>query len=125
MSNLKLIILMMNAVLRVVAQQWYMYELVKTFGFTVSNCTEQKVDSILSCAAIGRVAKAPTYVFIVDKNLCLWDCKSFKNDYPSVENHKWRQYGKLTQFNFFPLNQNLLITSIIGFLVISIKLLMI
>lgn len=49
-----------------------------TSRFLVSNCTEKKVDSMLSCTAIGRVAKCVTYLFNVDEYLCLWNCNFFK-----------------------------------------------
>lgn len=99
----------MDAFLIIVAQQWY--ELKSTSGFTVSNCSEQQVNSLLSCAAIGRAAKCVTYYFNVDEYLCLWNCKFFENNSPADEIHEWREYGKFRQFKSFSLNINLLITS--------------
>lgn len=80
----------MDAFLIIVAQQWY--ELKSTSGFTVSNCSEQQVNSLLSCAAIGRAAKCVTYYFNVDEYLCLWNCKFFENNSPADEIHEWREY---------------------------------
>lgn len=81
----------MDFFLIIVAQQWY--ELKHSSGGTVSNCSKQQVDSMLSCAAIGRACV--TYFFKVDDYLCLWDCKFFETDYLAVENLGWRKYGKV------------------------------
>ncbi|XP_052681078.1 fucolectin-7-like [Crassostrea angulata] len=90
MNNLKFILLMIDIFVLIVATQWY--ELKSTTGFTVSNCTEQQVDSMLSCAAIGRAAKCVTYYFNVYEYLCSWNCKFFENNSHAVGNQGWRKY---------------------------------
>lgn len=75
MKKFKFNLLIMDVFLIIVVQQCY--ELKTTSRFLVSNCTEKKVDSMLSCAAIGRVAKCVTYLFNVDEYLCLWNCNFF------------------------------------------------
>ncbi|XP_052680823.1 uncharacterized protein LOC128161552 [Crassostrea angulata] len=97
MNNWKYILLMIDIFFTIVAQPWY--KLKSTSGFTVSNCTEQKVDSMLSCAAIGRAAKCVTYYFNVDEYVCLWNCKFFENNSHAVGNHGWRKYEVIWREN--------------------------
>lgn len=85
---------MIDIFVLMVATQWY--ELKSTTGFTVSNCTEQHVDSMLSCAAIWRAAKCVTYYFNVHEYLCSWNFKFFENNSHAVGNQGWRKYGKFT-----------------------------
>eukprot|EP00105_Crassostrea_gigas_P034410 XP_019918558.1 PREDICTED: uncharacterized protein LOC105317741 [Crassostrea gigas] len=85
-TNFLLICLLVNNM----AQQWYRMR--TTYPDFLAICTEQKVASFLSCAALGRETNDATFFFEADKNHCRWNCTFIFRTGVSDGNIEWRKY---------------------------------
>lgn len=87
-TNFLLICLLVNNM----AQQWYRMR--TTYPDFLAICTEQKVASLLLCAALGRETNDVTFFFEADKNHCRWNCTFIFRTGVSDGNNEWRKYGR-------------------------------
>lgn len=87
-TNFLLICLLVNNM----AQQWYRMR--TTYPDFLAICTEQKVASFLSCAALGRETNDVTFFFEADKNHCRWNDTFIFRTGVSDGNNEWRKYGR-------------------------------
>lgn len=98
MTFLKIILIIMGMFRNNMAQQ--VYEVRTHYPLYISNCTEQHVDSLLLCAAFGRLTKDATFFFNTSYNHCRWNCTFIFSNSPGVSDkvYEWRKYGKGSVF---------------------------
>lgn len=98
MTFLKIILIIMGMFRNNMAQQ--VYKVRTHYPLYISNCTEQHVDSLLLCAAFGRLTKDATFFFNTDYNQCRWNCTFIFSNGTGESDHiyEWRKYGKGSVF---------------------------